>query len=194
MHRHFKLVVVILFGVNTTSYADGLLFAKENIAVTILSPSSIQVDGEYFFTSADNKPAFSHLFYPFPIDSASLYPCSISVMNNKNHIPVLFSRNKTGISFSVEVNQNDTTCILVIYRQQVRNQQGTYILTTTNSWGKPLNNSNYSICIPQSLTLRYLSYECDSVSISGSNMVYKFFRKKFMPNRDLLFTWTSDSY
>ncbi len=193
MHRYFKFVIFIsLFtGGFFSLYASGVLFSKENIAVTVLTPSKIEIRGEYFFTPQDNSTAYSTLFYPFPIDSSSLYPCSISIKRIKGGAALPFSQNDRGIFFSVEVHPNDTTGILIIYHQQVKNQSGTYILTTTSAWGNPLHNSSYSVSIPQNLNLDYLSYECDSVQVSDKNITYTFFKKQFMPDRDLNFRWSA---
>jgi hypothetical protein len=105
-------------------------------------------------------------------------------------MPLPFTRNDRGINFPVEVHSKDTTEILITYRQQVKNQSGSYILTTTNAWGNSLCNSNYSVSIPQTLNLDYLSYKCESVQVSGKNIIYTFFKKQFMPDRDLFFKWS----
>ena len=189
MHRYFKFIIIIsvIFG---TLYANGVQFSKENIAVTILTQSMIEIRGEYFFTSKNSDTTFSDLFYPFPLDSSSLYPCYISVKKIRDVDELPFTKNERGIYFPVEVHRGDTTGILIIYRQQVKNQSGTYILTTTNFWGNPLYYSSYSVCVPQTLNLDFLSYECDSVKVNGKKVIYTFFKKRFMPDRDLFFRWS----
>jgi hypothetical protein len=190
--RHFKFVIIIslISGGFFSFYADGVQFSKENIAVTVLTPSMIEIRGEYFFTSQDTNTAFSNLFYPFPVDSSSLYPCFINVKKIRGADTLPFTRNDRGIFFPVDVHAKDTTEIEIIYRQQVKNHSGTYILTTTSAWGNPLHNSTYSVSIPQTLNLDYMSYECDSVQMSGSNIIYGFSKKQFMPDRDLFFRWS----
>lgn len=192
MHRYCKFVILISLtaGGFVSLYASGILFSKENIAVTVLTPSKIEIRGEYFFTSQDSCVAHSTLYYPFPIDSSSLYPCSISVKRMKENATLPFSHDDRGIFFSVEIHPDDTTGILIIYHQQVKKQSGTYILTTTSAWGNPLHNSSYSVCIPQTLNLDFLSYECDSVQVSDKKIIYSFFKKKFIPDRDLNFRWS----
>ena len=150
----------------------------------------IEVRGEYFFISGDGDTGFSTLFYPFPLDSSSFYPCSIRVTATGETDSISFTKNDRGILFPVNAYPEDTTEILVVYRQQVKNRRGTYILTTTGAWGRPLHNSSYSVRVPQTLTLNYMSYESDSVFVKGNNVVYSFFRSRFMPDRDLFFTWS----
>ena len=104
-----------------------------------------------------------------------------------------FTKQEQGISFAITCKAADTTEVIVLYKQRVKNQSGRYILTTTGAWGRPLVNSRYTVSIPQTLTLAYMSYECDTVVKSGSSLVYRFFKKQFMPDRDLSFTWTDPS-
>lgn len=79
--------------------------------------------------------------------------------------------------------------MIVTYRQRFEENTGRYILTTTRYRGRPLVNSSYSLTVPQTTTLKYLSYECDTVYTSGSSLVYTFFKKRFIPDRDFIFMW-----
>ena len=190
MYRFVAVVIVAVLATCTTSKASKVLFVKEHIDVRVLNEALFEVQGEYFFTSGDGNAGVSTLFYPFPIDSASLYPSFIHVSSMERSDSVSFRKNDRGIFFPVTVHPGDTSGIEVVYRQQVKKRSGTYILTTTGAWGRPLRNSSYSVCVPQALTLNYMSYESDSVFVKGKNVVYSFFRSCFMPDRDLFFTWS----
>jgi hypothetical protein len=54
-------------------------------------------------------------------------------------------------------------------------------------------DSRYSVSVPANLTLDFLSYPCDSVVAAGNRMIYHFFKTNFMPERDIVFSWTGPS-
>ncbi len=175
-------------------HVDGgaLLFIKENIALSVVSSDTLQVKGEYFFGTGDTAVSGAPLYYPFPVDSFAAFPYFIDVRNSRTLKAMAFSRQERGITFSVDVKARDTTVVAVIYKQTVNNRCGRYILTTTGSWGRPLIDSRYTVSMPTTLTLAYMSYECDSVYPVGKRLIYSFFKKRFMPDRDLSFNWTSE--
>ncbi|MBN2189005.1 MAG: hypothetical protein JW699_06095 [Chitinispirillaceae bacterium] len=168
-----------------------LRFVKETIAVSLQSPDTVEVRGEYYFTAAEAAVTDMGLFFPFPVDSFGEYPCFIEVRNARSGKAIEFGRQEEGIMFPVSVRAGDTTAIGVVYKQRVKNRTGRYILTTTDIWGRPLVDSRYSVSVPDSLVLTYVSYECDSVVSAGGSVVYQFYKKRFMPDRDLTFSWSS---
>lgn len=190
MQRLYRLVICIVAAWQVSSSAGEILFIRETIAVSVLPPDTIGVRGDYFFTAADTAITGTPLLYPFPVDSSADYPGFIEVKDARTLKNVTFSRQEQSILFSIGIRAGDTTAVSVVYKQHVRNRCGRYILTTTGIWGRPLINSRYSVSIPKELTLNYMSYECDSVVSAGNRLVYQFFKKKFMPDRDLSFMWT----
>ena len=190
MQRFRRQITAYLFLLSGVSGGQ-VLFVRENIAVTVLPPDTVMVCGGYFFSTGEAGPVPAQLYYPFPVDSSADYPCFIKVTDNRTAKDMAFNRSSEGISFSVGVTEGDTAETVVVYKQHVKNRNGRYILTTTSAWGRPLTNSRYSVRIPTAMTLTYMSYECDSVVATGDHLVYHFFKKEFMPNRDLSFTWNS---
>jgi hypothetical protein len=184
--KNWLFLLTVIAG---TAPAGGLMFVRENIAVSLLLPDTVMVHGEYFFCSGDTVPASSQLYYPFPIDSSAGFPCYSKVRDERFAKDIPFSSDHEGISFPVTVRAGDTTEIVVVYKQQTGKRTGWYILLTTGAWSRPLVNSRYSVSIPNTMTLAYMSYECDSVVSAGNCIVYHFYKKKFMPDRDLSFSW-----
>lgn len=174
------------------SLAGELRFYAENIEVTLCPPDTVAVSGEYFFTSSDSTPCKQRVTYPFPADPGAEPPCLTSVKQHRSVQEIPFNRIENGISFGVDVPANDTVAITVMYRQRFTNKTGRYILTTTDAWGRPLSNSTYFLRVPVTTNLDYLSYECDTVYTAGAYRVYSFFKKKFMPERDFVFSWQDE--
>jgi hypothetical protein len=188
-HHAITTLVFTLPAFVCITFAGELRFAAENIDVALHPPDTVEVTGEYFFTSSDGTACKQRVIYPFPADSTAEAPCCITVQKSDPRRKVSFNRIEKGISFAVDVPERDTVAVTVTYRQRFGNKTGRYILTTTASWSRPLSNSRYTLRVPINTTLKYLSYECDTVYTSGTSRIYSFFKKKFMPGRDLVFMW-----
>jgi hypothetical protein len=182
-------LVVVFPAFACMTLAGELRFAEENIDVTLYPPDTVEVTGEYFFTSSDGMACNQRVIYPLPADSSTEFPYYISVGKSGDRQKFSFSRIESGISFMIEAPKRDTIAITVTYRQRFGGKTGRYILTTTSYWNRPLSNSRYTIHVPENATLSYLSYECDTVYTSGTYRIYSFFKKKFLPDRDLVFKW-----
>jgi hypothetical protein len=89
----------------------------------------------------------------------------------------------------VSIAKNDTGKTTVVYRQKLNKNTGRYILTTTQTWQKPLGKSNYSVTVPAGSMLTFLSYESDTVYEKKGSLVYTFTRSGFMPTKDLTFSF-----
>jgi hypothetical protein len=193
MPRLCRLVIGVgsLWGALTApAGAGGLLFVKETIEVSVFPPDTVCIKGAYYFTGTGTDVAELPLHYPFPADSGAGYPFFIEVRDPHTAKPLPFVREGEGIAFSVRARAGDTAAVVVVYKQRFPGKSGRYILTTTALWGRPLNDGRYSVSVPKGATLDFMSYQCDSVVSSGGRMVYHFFKKKFMPDRDLTFQWT----
>jgi hypothetical protein len=191
--KNNKIIFILVLSFILAGQAKGgsLLFIKENIALSLLSSDTLQVKGNYFFSTIDSLTSRAPLFYPFPVDSFAAFPYFIDVRDSRTLKKMSFEKQEQGIAFSIDVKSGDTTEVSIMYNQTVANSRGRYILLTTGSWGRPLVDSRYSVSVPKTLTLSYMSYECDSVALSGKRLIYSFFKKQFMPDRDLSFIWMS---
>ena len=191
--NYYKVIMAVVAAfcmVAPTPTNGNVLFLKENITVLVSPPDTVIVNGEYFFGNVDSNNIVTPLYYPFPIDTATNYPTLIIVKDARTGKPIEFDRSDQGINFQVKVKKGDTSRVTVNYKQHVLKPQGRYILTTTSAWERPLDDSRYSVSVPRETTLAYLSYACDSVEVTSKNLIYHFFRTNFMPDRDLIFTWT----
>jgi hypothetical protein len=196
VQRLYRLVISTVFLpviLAATVSAGELLFVKETIAVSVLPPDTVRVKGDYFFSTTGQTVTDAPLIYPFPVDSPADYPYHIEVHDLRTAKAIPFARQDKSIAFNISVKAGDTVGVAVFYKQHVRGRRGCYILTTTGLWGRPLIDSRYSVSIPAGVTLDFMSYECDSIVSAGDRLVYQFFKKKFMPDRDLTFSWTDAS-
>jgi|WetSurMetagenome_2_1015567.scaffolds.fasta_scaffold00186_3 hypothetical protein len=167
--------------------AGDLDFVKENIFVSIHLPDTMWVRGEYFFAAKNGERLETPVRYPFPVDSTLTAPTAIRVSTGSGAIACDTVPGMSSILFTVSIPPRDTVKATVSYRQRMRAGRGRYILTTTQTWGKPLVNSNYYLTAPSKARVSFLSYESDSVYAKKDSLVYFFKKKVFMPDRDLEF-------
>ncbi|HUI93663.1 MAG TPA: DUF4424 family protein [Chitinivibrionales bacterium] len=189
MIRALSVIAIFLLLAPARNFAGNIDFVKENIFISLVLPDTMCVKGEYFFASTDGSAIHTTVMYPFPVDSSINFPCLIRVRDKAG--PVAFQSNpgQAMILIPVSIAKNDTGKTTVVYRQKLKKNSGRYILTTTQTWRKPLGNSNYFITVPSHAILNFLSYESDSVFTRKDSTVYFFSKKVFMPTKDLVFSF-----
>jgi hypothetical protein len=183
--RIAKVAFVLALAVN--GFAGDLDFVRENIYVSLRLPDTMCVKGEYFFATKIGSAIKTSVVYPFPVDSSLDFPHAIHVFDKTGTLTYQSHPEQAMVLIPISINKADTSKITVVYRQRLKRNTGRYILTTTQSWEKPLGRSNYSITVPQNVTLEYFSYESDSVFNKKDSLVYFFSKENFMPIKDLVF-------
>ena len=172
-----------------TLCAGNLDFVKENIYITLVLPDTMCVKGEYFFASTDGSAIQTSVVYPFPVDSSINFPHSIHVSDKAGTVVFQSHQDQAMVLIPVSIAKNGTGKTTVVYRQRLNKNTGRYILTTTQTWQKPLGKSNYSVTMPAGATLTFLSYESDTVCEKKGAVVYSFSKSNFMPAKDLTFSF-----
>jgi hypothetical protein len=186
---HCRISACLLLALLAICRAGDLDFVKENIFVSIHAPDTMRVRGEYFFVCKNGHPLETTVQYPFPIDSDMAAPRSIRVELKTGTLAFDTLPGLSSILFRVSIAQGDTAKITISYYQLMKHRTGRYILTTTQTWGKPLVNSTYYLTAPSSVRVSFLSYESDSVYAKKDSLVYYFAKKVFMPDRDFVFSY-----
>jgi hypothetical protein len=157
-------------------------FAREEIAMNV-RPGTLEVRGTYHFTCSSKGPLVALVFYPFPLDSTHPYPDTIDV---KQHG---FQRQDSGVSFRMHLKPNAEDSFFAYYRQPLKTNSATYIVTTTRKWKRAIDVARFRVSVPLSLKDVKLTYKPDSMVISGGTVSYFFTRKRFYPDKDVTVTW-----
>lgn len=166
-----------------------VLFDSESIFVDIRLPDTVMVSGRYSLVNSSKESVSRVIHYPFPIDKSMLYPCSISIRQLEIATPINFNKNNEGILFVAEIAPKDTVRYIICYMQKVTANAGRYILTTTQHWNRPLRQADFEVSIPANHAFKYVSYDVDTVFCCDHKAIYRFSRKSFMPEKDLIFNW-----
>ena len=157
-------------------------FAREEIAMDV-KPGTLEVRGMYHFQSSAKEPLVASVFYPFPLDSTHPYPDSIEITEHG------FQRQDSGVAFRIRFRPEAEDSFFAYYRQPLRTNSATYIVTTTRKWKRPIDLARFLITVPASFKDVRLTFKTDSVAKSDSTVSYFFTRKRFYPDRDVTVTW-----
>jgi hypothetical protein len=177
-------------------------FAREEIAMDV-RPGALEVRGMYHFTCSAREPLVASVFYPFPLDSTHLYPDSIELRTPNDAAPltlalsqreregvrVSFVRQDSGVAFRMRFRPEAEDSFFAYYRQPLKTNSATYIVTTTRKWRRPIDLARFRVTVPASLVDVKLTFKADSVVRSDSAITYFFTRKKFFPDRDVTVMW-----
>ena len=161
-------------------------FTRERIAVTVHA-DYIEVDGLYVYTNPLPFPLPQGLRVPFPTDALHPAPASVEVtevepLSQKDSEPIAVRWVWGEPYFSIRVPAFGAKHVRVRFTQYSPQMSATYLLTTTQPWGKPLDQGEY-VLRPRGVRIVTSNYPLD-----GQGCLC-FTRRRFMPDRDWRFTW-----
>jgi hypothetical protein len=141
------------------------------------------VDGYYYFSNNGSTRAEQLIFYPFPNGNDLGSIDSITVYDNiaQKELPFNVLDRNTGISFLLSIEGLGFRKIRIKYRQRIKKKFATYILTTTEKWGKPLETANYTLFVPDYIRIDSISYEANNMIQGNGKKIYSWNKKDFMP-------------
>lgn len=164
-------------------------FTRERIEIRV-RPEAFEVDGTYVYSNPLPIPWTRGLRVPFHVDGDQRAPATVAVTEvradggvDRRGIPVRWLGGEP--RFTVGVPASGSTTVRVRFVQTAPYGTGTYLLTTTRPWGRPLDRADYLL-------------RTDGVRITGSNYPLdgpdglSFSREEFMPERDWTFTWEAE--
>ena len=183
------LLLIAVSGLRSSEGAEGVLFKKERVAVTIIACDTIEIEGTYIFENRDTVTCTVPMYYPFPVDSVHCYPHKIILRKNNRRSDTGYTVLKKGIRWRMSIGAGRTDSIVVIYRQKTNSPQGSYILTTTRFWDTPIETADFSITLSTRMVLTYWSFTNDTLYHSNNRLVYGARRVTFFPQKDMEFRW-----
>lgn len=181
MKKYILCIPLLLACTITTVQAQHpVSFFEEHIDF-VLDSANFSINGIYSFHNASDQPVNEHIVFPFADKTSGIDSIRIVNLNTLELIP--FIRQESSVSFEFSMLPNDTVDLNLFYRQKnaVKN---TYIITSTQSWGKPLETAVYSLTTPIELSIKSFSYTPDSNKRDQGKRVYYWEKHQFMPERD----------
>ncbi len=182
------LIFILLFSFKL-AYAQDLQFYQEDLDFKI-EGNYFYVDGLYYFRNTSSKVIKRRLIYPFPQDEAYGEVDSIFVINLQDSLNEMnLQNNIKGSSFIVNIEPDTTAIYRICYRQELKGTKAEYILTTTQTWGSPFEQVNYTLEFPKEFSLDSISYMPDSLREEKEKYIFFWHKEDFMPNKNFEFNY-----
>jgi len=146
-----------------------------------LDRNFFSINGIYSFYNNSNDGVTQQIIFPFAVKIKSIDSINIIDLNRRKLVP--YTLMMDAVSFSLTILPKDTLDLNIFYRQKASGKN-TYILTTTQAWGTPLDKAFYTLIAPKEMSINSFSYIPDSVKLVDDNYLYKWEKHQFLPEID----------
>ena len=146
-----------------------------------LDSNFFSVNGIYSFYNNSSEIVTRLIRFPFAVNRMSVD--SIKILNLNSQKLLRYNLMEDAVSFNLTVLPKDTLDINIFYRQKT-SSKNTYILTTTQIWGNPLDKAVYTLTASKGMAINSFSYIPDSVKLVDNNRLYKWEKHHFSPKID----------
>ena len=167
-----------------------VVFDRERIEICV-HEGQIQVRGLYHYRNRLPFPATTSLGLPFPVDAEHDRPTTFSITDigrdGRAGTEVMPRLRHGQVVFRLFFRPREEKWLQVDYVQGTRASRGTYILLTTQKWGKPLARGDYVLHLAPELTLESSNYQLQPDTSTARS--YAFSRTNFYPSQDWNFAW-----
>ena len=181
-----KLSILFILFFITDIFSLDLQFFREDLSFEI-KEYHFFIDGLYYFRNTSNKELKQRLIYPFPQNPAYGKVDSLFVINViDSTITANMQIGDKGASFTIQIEPDSTAVYRICYRQELKDKKAEYILTTTQTWGRPFEQVNYTLTFPKELSLDSLSYMPDSLREENNRYIFFWYKENFMPDRNFI--------
>ncbi len=151
-----------------SSLLVGLSFEAEELQFT-LSKGEWEMDGLFHFANYREIEVSQAIYFPIPSDSLSLQPAllALEVIDASEASCQLIQQTKGGISFMLSMPEKSFCTLRIAYRQSLLGNKAKYIITTANSWGKPLSYASYKLIVGSETTISKLPFAEQKITTEG---------------------------
>jgi hypothetical protein len=139
------------------------------------------INGLYVFLNRTDKSANTGILFPFTMPAALID--SIGIMNLNTSRQIVYKKREKDIVFNLLMNPFDTVTVHLCYRQPLA-RINTYILTSTQTWGTPLEKAVYTMTTDKKRMIRSFSFPPDSFITDAIYKTYYWSKTDFDPTAD----------
>lgn len=155
-------------------------FFEEHIDFALDSDFFV-INGIYSFHNKTDKPVNQHIIFPFADKTSAIDSIRILNLNEGTKIP--FNKAQNFVQFNLTLSPGDTVDVNIYYRQKVA-IINKYIITSTQTWGKPLDKAVYTLTTDKCTKIKSFSFAPDSIGESDGKRLYIWRKQHFMPTTD----------
>jgi hypothetical protein len=186
------LAILISVSTHQAEASQKFRFVGEDIYMRVLE-DSVEVTGIYEFASTIDENRGWPIFYPYVMDKdhGDARTILVEVVEDDTSHPLQFKEREIGSTWHLDLPANSWKKVRVVYRQELKSNLATYVLTTTRAWHAPLDYANFYVTVPreksQGVTLSYAPD--DTTTNEDGSVTYVIRRSDLMPERDLTVKW-----
>ncbi len=168
-----------------------LRFLSEVVRIAV-ALDSVTVEGTYRLLSRAGEGRLAPILYPYPLDDRMGKARTVSLecrVPGKPWQPLGFRElpGGGGAAWSLPLLA-DTLEVRTLYRQGLHADYARYIVTTTQSWGRPLERARFEILLPRGAEAEFFSFPFEPGDCGGRPcFVYE--TTGFFPDRDIEVRW-----
>ena len=146
-----------------------------------LDKSYFIINGIYSFHNNAEREVNQQIIFPFADKTATID--SIRIINLSTNRKIKFSRMENSILFNFTLPPKDTVDVNIFYRQKI-STVNKYIITSTQTWSKPLDTAVYTLTTEKKLRINSFSYTPDFTEEINNKRLYIWKKQHFMPKID----------
>jgi hypothetical protein len=167
-------------------------FYKEEISMQI-NEGELTISGTYYFRNNTDRSEPIPIAFPFHIDDSTFFPHNIKAFvtaaDGRKRLEFEENRVRGSLRIAIPMKPKKTTVWSLEYTQKIDKPQATYILKSTQAWGKPLEEALYKIDIPDNIDVDYIWADVDSVTAKDSREILWIHKTEYMPFNDMTIKW-----
>jgi len=184
-----SVLLLMLFSASSL-LSQPVRFPRETLRFS-LHDRAFDFSGLYFFDNPGAEEIRRAVFYPF-VRSGS-FPDSVEIVEISEGKDIPCRMGKSGVTFGIDIPPYTTQSYRISFHQGARGRSLEYILTTTASWGRPLDRMTVEIEVPALLKLRRILPEPQHAVEKRGETTYTIEHLHFMPDRNLVVEWERKS-
>ena len=185
MKKHSLYLCLLFVSLSFYQQAQNhVSFFEEHIDFT-LDAGYFVINGIYSFHNDAEKDISQQIVFPFADKTATID--SIRIVNLSTGGKIRFDRLENSVLFHFTLPSKDTVDVNIFYRQKI-STLNKYIITSTQSWGKPLEKAVYTLTTDRNLKIKSFSYTPDSTGMAANKRLYFWKKQHFMPKMDFEIT------
>ncbi len=170
--------------------STGILFTSE-IVIMDVEENRLKVEGTYNFKNPSYSDWSGRIAYPIYVDQDQ--PAAEHVLLEGEDEPLevrCLTPDQCLAVIFLELEAGETRSIKLSYEQHLLKNRAVYLLTTAQSWDRPLEKAELVVKIDRNFENVQISYTPDREEMEGSKKVYTIERTDFIPDRELEVSWS----
>jgi hypothetical protein len=167
--------------------AGRLEFDSEEIVIDVRG-DVVEVTGTYHFRVAGGAVPAQPMLYPYPEDPLLGAARTLRLewrQADGRWAPLAFEElPPRGVRWRLPASDGETLTLRTVYQQAMRSTYARYIVTTTQTWGRPLRKASFEIRLPAGAKDPQFSYPFQPKGPSVRVWTYE--ATDFLPREDIV--------